>query len=59
MFKKKVVAFDVRLKNYINNLATNGRVVFEMVDLNEGKGYDHSNGIFKAPAVGVFLTGPL
>ena len=25
-FRKKVVAFDVRLNHHVNNLATNGRV---------------------------------
>ena len=53
--EKNVVAFDVRLKSIVNNLATNGRVVFEMVDLNEGKGYDPSTGIFTAPASGMYV----
>ena len=50
ILEKAVVAFDVRLKNLVNNLATNGRVVFEIEDLNEGNGYDPSTGIFTAPA---------
>ena len=52
---KKVVAFDVRLSSNVNNLATNGRVVFATVDLNEGHGYDPSTGIFIAPAAGVYV----
>ena len=53
--EKKVVAFDVRLKNHIANLATNGRVVFGPVDLNEGNGYDPSTGIFTAPTKGIYV----
>ena len=53
--KKTVVAFDVRLNHYVNNLATNGRVVFETVDLNEGKGYDPSTGIYTTPASGMYV----
>lgn len=48
-----IVAFDVRLKNYVTNLSPNGRVVFATVDLNEENGYNPSNGIFIAPAAGV------
>ena len=53
--EKNVVAFDVRLKNHVNNLATYGRVIFGTVDLNEGKGYNPSNGIFTAPASGMYV----
>ena len=49
------MAFDVRLKNNINNLATNGRVVFGTVDLNKGKGYNPSTGIFTAPTEGIYV----
>nr|XP_022310563.1 complement C1q tumor necrosis factor-related protein 3-like [Crassostrea virginica] len=52
---KKVVAFDVRLNGHIRNLGTNGRIVFETVGLNEGKGYDHSTGKFTAPASGMYV----
>ena len=52
---KTIVAFDVRLSSNVNSLATNGRVVFATVDLNEGKGYNSSNGIFTAPALGVYV----
>ena len=48
----KVVAFDVRLTKQIKNLAKNERVVFGTVDLNEGKGYNPSTGIFTAPSDG-------
>ena len=44
LLEKKVVVFDVRLKRI-----THGRIVFGMVDLNEGKGYDPYTGIFPAP----------
>ena len=54
LLKEKVVAFDIRLKSTVN-LATNGRVVFATVDLNEGNGYVPSNGIFIAPAAGVYI----
>ena len=50
-----IVAFDVRLKNYVTNLSPNGRVVFATVDLNEGNRYDPSNGIFTAPAAGMYV----
>nr|XP_022308159.1 cerebellin-3-like [Crassostrea virginica] len=53
--EKRIVAFDVRPTNDVNNLATNGRVVFGTVDLNEAKGYNPSNGIFTAPASGVYV----
>ncbi|XP_078322164.1 uncharacterized protein LOC144621963 [Crassostrea virginica] len=53
--EKRVVAFDVRLKYNVSNLATNGRIVFGTVDLNEGKSYNPSNGIFSAPASGVYV----
>ena len=46
---------DVRLTNDVNNLATNGQVVFGTVDLNDGKGYNPSNGLFSAPASGVYV----
>ena len=55
ILEKQVVAFDVRLTNDVNNLATNGQVVFGTVDLNEGKGYNPSNGLFSAPASGVYV----
>ena len=55
ILEKNVVAFDVRLKGDVTNLATNERVVFATVDLNEGKGYDPSTGIFTAPASGVYV----
>lgn len=54
-FRKKVVAFDVRLYHHVNNLTTNGQVVFRRVDLNERKGYDPSAGIFTAPASGMYV----
>ena len=53
--EKQVVAFDVRLVSNVNNLATNGRVIFGTVDLNEGKGYDPSTGIFTAPTEGIYV----
>ena len=53
--EKQVVAFDVRLVSNVNNLATNGRVIFGTVDLNEGKGYDSSTGIFTAPTEGIHV----
>nr|XP_022303152.1 collagen alpha-2(VIII) chain-like [Crassostrea virginica] len=49
------VAFDVRLGKHVNNLAKKGRVVFGTVDLNEGKGYDPSTGIFTAPSAGLYV----
>ena len=55
VLEKKVAAFDVRLSNHVINLATNGRVVFGTVDLNEGKGYDPSTGIFTAPTSGMYV----
>ena len=55
VLEKKVVAFDVRLNHHVTNIATNGRVVFGTVDLNEGKGYDPSTGIFTAPASGMYV----
>ena len=55
ILEKTVVAFDVRLKNHVNNLATYGRVIFGTVELNEGKGYNPSNGIFTAPASGMYV----
>ena len=39
---------ELRLESNAN-LATNGRVVFATVDLNEGNGHDPSTGIFIAP----------
>lgn len=57
---KKVVAFDVRLTKPIKNLAAKERVIFGMVELNEGKGYDPSTGIFTAqPREYMFLIGRL
>ena len=55
LINKKVVVFDVRLNHYVNNLATNGRVVFGTVDQNEGKGYDPSTGIYTTPASGMYV----
>ena len=43
--REKIIAFDFRLLINVKNLATNGRVVFVNVDLNEGHGYDPSTGI--------------
>nr|XP_022304100.1 uncharacterized protein LOC111111409 isoform X1 [Crassostrea virginica] len=51
----KVVAFDVRLTKQVKNLAKNERVVFGTVDLNEGKGYNSSTGIFIAPSAGTYV----
>nr|XP_022304471.1 complement C1q tumor necrosis factor-related protein 2-like [Crassostrea virginica] len=53
--ERNVVAFDVRLKNDVNNLASNVRVVFGTVDLKEGIGYDPSTGIFTAPSAGLYV----
>ena len=52
---KNGIAFDVRLKDHVRNLATKGRVVFGTVDLNERKGYDPSTGIFTAPTIGIYV----
>ena len=52
---KKVVAFDVGLNGHINNIGTNGRIVFGTVGLNEEKGYNPSTGIFTAPASGMYV----
>ena len=49
------MAFDVRLTSNVNNLATNGRIIFGTVDLNEGKGYNSLTGIFTAPAAGIYV----
>ncbi|XP_078322005.1 complement C1q tumor necrosis factor-related protein 3-like isoform X2 [Crassostrea virginica] len=49
------VAFDVRLAKDVSDLAKNGRVLFGTVDLNEGKGYDPSTGIFTAPSAGLYV----
>ncbi|XP_022310624.2 complement C1q tumor necrosis factor-related protein 2-like [Crassostrea virginica] len=49
------VVFHVTLSKNLYNLARLGRVVFEAVDLNEGKGYDPSTGIFTVPAPGVYV----
>lgn len=49
------VSFDVQLKNHVNNLAPKERVIFTTVDLNEGKGYNPSTGIFIAPAPGMYV----
>ena len=43
------------LSRDVNDLKTNGRVVFATVDLNEGKGYDPSTGIFTAPTEGMYV----
>lgn len=50
-----VVAFDALLKYHIRNLATKTRIVFEIVDLNEGQGYNASTGIFTAPSGGIYV----
>ena len=55
ILEKRVVAFDVRPTNDVNNLATNGRVVFGTVELNEAKGYNPSDRIFSAPASGMYV----
>ena len=55
ILERKIVGFDVRLKNHVNNLATNGRVVFETVDLNKGNGYNVTTGVFTAPAAGLYV----
>ena len=55
IYERKVVAFDVLPKNDGNNLAMNALVVFGILDLNEGHGYDPSTGIFRALASGMCL----
>ena len=50
-----MVTFDVRLKIDVRNIAKNGRIVFEPVDLDEEKGYDPSTGIFTSPAEGMHV----
>ena len=47
-----VFSFGVRLTKQVKSLAKNERVVFGTVDLNEGKGYNPSTGIFTAPSDG-------
>uniref|UniRef100_A0A8W8NXF8 C1q domain-containing protein n=1 Tax=Magallana gigas TaxID=29159 RepID=A0A8W8NXF8_MAGGI len=49
------IAFDARLGKGIRNLATKGRVVFDIVNLNQGSGYDASTGVFTAPSGGIYV----
>nr|XP_034304553.1 collagen alpha-2(VIII) chain-like isoform X2 [Crassostrea gigas] len=51
----QMVAFDVRLKYHKRNIATKARIMFETVDLNEGLGYNSSDGIFTAPSGGIYV----
>ena len=53
--REKIIAFDFRLSINVKILATNGRVVFATVELNEGYGYDPSTRIFIARAAGVYV----
>nr|XP_034319245.1 collagen alpha-2(VIII) chain isoform X2 [Crassostrea gigas] len=49
------IAFDARLGKGIRNLATKGRVVFDIVNLNQGSGYDASTGVFTVPSGGIYV----
>ena len=51
ILEKKVITLDVMLSYDVNNLKTNGRVVFA----NEGRGYYPSTGIFTAPTEGMYV----
>ncbi|XP_048753241.2 cerebellin-3-like [Ostrea edulis] len=53
--RESMVAFDVRLRNHKKNLGKGSKVVFETVDLNEGRGYDASSGVFTAPHSGIYV----
>lgn len=52
---KIAIAFDAQLGKHIRNLATKGRVVFDTVVLNQGLGYDPSNGVFTVPVGGIYV----
>ena len=53
--REKIIAFDFRLSINVKIIATNGRVIFATVELNEGYGYDPSTRIFIARAAGVYV----
>ena len=50
--KKNVVFFATRKESTVLNKGD--VLIFDKVETNIGKGYDHSSGVFKAPLTGVF-----
>ena len=53
--KKRATAFHAELKNNIQNLPHNNKVVFDKIHLNEGSAYDPKTGIFTCKDPGIYV----
>ncbi|XP_062599432.1 complement C1q-like protein 3 [Saccostrea cucullata] len=52
--RKETIAFHANFKGHLKNVPVNTIIKFDNVQLNKGKGYDPTTGVFTAPEDGLY-----